>query len=137
MGDFIKASDVSLDLPKEDSPIEHWLYQALEKWGVNVQRQKEIGPYRADIYIEQDGKKIVVECDGEGFHDDKKRDNKRDKYMVDRGYLVFRFTGSEIYNKPDECALRVIEELGSVYQTKRYQDHLEELMMLEEIKSNS
>ena len=50
----------------------------------------------------------VVECDGHDFHERTKaqaaRDRQRDRRLQDAGFRVFRFTGSELFNKPMACA---------------------------------
>ena len=75
--------------------------------------QKEIGQFRVDFLFTVEGKqghlfKLVVECDGHDFHERTKeqaaKDRSRDRDLTMLGYTVIRFTGSEIYRKPAECA---------------------------------
>lgn len=95
--------------------------------------QHEIGKYRVDFlailvsYLpvdkpEEDGfevieikNEIIVECDGHKFHEktkeQAKRDKKRDRSLIDLGFNVYRFTGSEIWNDPFDCAWQVISNL--------------------------
>jgi hypothetical protein len=51
---------------------------------------------------------VVVECDGFAFHDRTKeqavRDKQRERAIVDLGYPVLRFAGSELYRDPLKCA---------------------------------
>lgn len=57
-------------------------------------------PARPDI-------NVVVECDGFAFHSDKEtftRDRQRDRALKAKGYDVFRFSGSEIFNDPVNSA---------------------------------
>lgn len=53
----------------------------------------------------------VIECDGHEFHERTKeqatRDRSRDRRLQDDGHRVFRFTGSEIYRNPLDCAREV------------------------------
>ena len=90
---------------------------------LKVEQQKEIGPYRADflctllawpVCVESS---IVVECDGHDYHERTKEqaahDKKRDRFMVARGYRVFRYTGSEIYKDAVRCADEVLDILGT------------------------
>lgn len=60
-------------------------------------------------------KEIIVECDGHEFHEKTKiqaaRDKKRDRVLQSKGYNVFRFTGSEIYNDAISCAYEVYESM--------------------------
>lgn len=55
--------------------------------------------------------RVVVEVDGHDFHERTKeqaaRDKKRDRWFQTHGYSVLRFTGSEVYADPEDCALQV------------------------------
>jgi hypothetical protein len=54
---------------------------------------------------------LFVECDGKHFHFGKakiSKDRGRQQEMMDAGYRVFRFTGSEINRNPFLCASPVI-----------------------------
>ena len=87
--------------------------------GVRIERQKEIGRYFADIYLEykssKDGLvKVVIECDGHDFHEKTKeqasKDKKRDRFMQTAGYKVLRCTGSDIVKDPSQ----IISDLYSI-----------------------
>jgi len=64
--------------------------------------------YRVDFLISVydavllEGMTFVIECDGHDFHEKTKeqarKDKKRDRDLITNGYMVMRFTGSEIYN---------------------------------------
>jgi hypothetical protein len=84
--------------------------------------------YRADLFIYltrfwTNGNtpvwaKTVVEIDGHDFHDRTKeqasRDRQRDRYLTLDGYTVIRFTGSDVYNDPYQCA----EEIHFIMSNK-------------------
>ncbi len=84
----------------------------------NVNAQIEIGPYRADFLIEAslDGGRpslrLDVECDGHDFHERTKeqaaRDRQRDRWMQAHDIAVMRFTGSEIWKDPIDCADQIL-----------------------------
>lgn len=61
--------------------------------------------------------KIAIECDGHNFHERTKeqaqRDKSRDRALQTAGYKVLRFTGSEIYRKPMDCAREVRDAVFS------------------------
>lgn len=90
-----------------------------------VYQQVTVGNYRVDILvvdatIPTDQKKprwMVVECDGHDFHERTKeqarRDKQRDRFFQSIGCKVLRFTGSEIWAKPEECADEVFDELAA------------------------
>jgi very-short-patch-repair endonuclease len=105
------------------SPIENMMHRALMyeqsayiladpiKFPI-ICTQDEIGPYRADFRLFGRGSSVVVECDGHAFHERTKeqaaRDKKRDRYMTEAGHKVLRFTGSEVYANPFECARQAL-----------------------------
>ncbi len=110
------------------SPIEEDLTGALQKFGVEVINQYPIGAYFADIYIPDD--KFVIECDGEEFHKNKERDFKRDQFMIDKGYKVMRFTGSQINKDSLGCAVKIISYLSKRYpKCEDYQEEQNRLAM--------
>lgn len=99
-----------------ESPIEETMLGAILGWidhsdaAATVSTQIEVGPYRVDILIEADGRKLVVECDGSAFHSSAEavaRDKRRDRFLVNSGFAVMRFTGREINRDPRGCAAEV------------------------------
>ncbi|MDM8098691.1 endonuclease domain-containing protein [Oceanobacillus oncorhynchi] len=68
--------------------------------------------YRVDFFIatkyKNKFKGFVIECDGHDFHEktkeQAKKDKKRDRDLMTKGYSVIRFTGSEILQDPILCA---------------------------------
>jgi very-short-patch-repair endonuclease len=83
-----------------------------------VAPQHWIGKARVDVAVCWTGsaKKVVVECDGHDFHERTKEqvstDNERDRAVQARGWLVSRFTGSDIFNHPFACSAAVMSLLG-------------------------
>jgi very-short-patch-repair endonuclease len=65
-------------------------------------------------------KKLVIECDGYTFHEKTKeqamREKKRDRSLIEAGYLVLHFTGREIFIDPYQCA-REIKKLVDKLRT--------------------
>jgi hypothetical protein len=57
-------------------------------------------------------RRLVIECDGHNFHERTKlqaeRDRSRDRAAQLEGLEVFRFTGSELWRNPVECADQVL-----------------------------
>jgi hypothetical protein len=106
-----------------ESPIETLLAVAiLRQWPDVEFRTHEAGPargwtlipqypwgkYRVDLALRNpDGYLIFIECDGKDFHsspEQVERDMVREQLMLDAGYPVVRFTGSEINHCPAACA---------------------------------
>lgn len=79
-------------------------------------QQVRLGDYRVDFYIIKPVPggiaNIIVECDGHEYHTSKEhvaRDRKRDRYFTAAGYVVLRFTGSEIFTDPYKCGYEVLK----------------------------
>lgn len=86
------------------------LYDLQSYFGIhhfNLQWQQKIGKYTVDFVIiyhpihdPSPQKKIVVECDGHDFHEKTKeqaaKDKQRDRFLAKEGYMVLRYSGSEI-----------------------------------------
>lgn len=58
-------------------------------------------------------RRLLIECDGHDFHERTKeqaaRDRARDRLAQYGGDPIFRFTGSEIWNAPYDCADEVLQ----------------------------
>lgn len=85
--------------------------------------QVKIDNYRVDFLILHrkgisDVGGVVVECDGHEFHEKTKeqaaRDKARDRHLQENGFKVFRFTGSEIWKDPLECAESALSVAHSI-----------------------
>lgn len=85
-----------------------------------------IGKYTADfvIWVPQNvmeyekcqGVNLIVEIDGREFHTAETQvahDKKRDRELQCQGWNVMRFTGSEVWSKPDLCVAQVMDFLDS------------------------
>jgi very-short-patch-repair endonuclease len=85
-----------------------------------VKAQHKVPPYRLDIVLRRgisDGRRVfesplvAVEIDGHDFHEKTKeqasRDKERDRVLQTAGYIVLRFTGSEVYRDPQKCVDQV------------------------------
>lgn len=86
-----------------------------------VEPQREIGGLHPDflirLWIQPGGAiySILVECDGHDFHEKTKeqaaRDKARDRRLLDEGFTVARFTGSEIHADPHAAGAWVLDHL--------------------------
>lgn len=80
--------------------------------------QAKIGNYKVDfvVYIDTVKNKYIIECDGHEFHEKTKEqvayDKKRERFLVNSGYKVLRYSGSEIYGKYEQ----IINELFSIFE---------------------
>lgn len=128
---------------KCESPIEQLMFLALEDlfkhfdlfcdgFIFNLEVQKEIAfgsaKYRADIYLSIGDERrrmnhnFIIECDGHEFHEKTKKqvrkDRRRERHLMQLGYRVIRFSGSEIFENPDESALEVWKIIKAVISEK-------------------
>ncbi|MHA6684475.1 endonuclease domain-containing protein [Mesorhizobium sp. A556] len=85
--------------------------------------QFKVKEYRLDFALfnrAEPSVKIAIECDGHNFHERTKeqaqRDKSRDRALQTAGYKVLRFTGSEIYRKPMDCAHEVRDAVFSAVE---------------------
>lgn len=67
---------------------------------------------------------LIIECDGHDFHEKTKKQvekrNQRDFDLKMAGYDIIHFSGSEIFNDPYGCALKVVKLIkANVGEIKR------------------
>lgn len=89
---------------KLESEIEKIFYEELSKvisdkilLEPQVNFNTICGIFRVDFYLEIDNKKVVIECDGEEFHDEG-RDHYRDSILIGGNHIdeLFRIRGKDI-----------------------------------------
>jgi len=99
------------------------LYEELERQRIPFMKQQPVDGFCVvDALVP--GVKIVIECDGDYWHrpDDKgiaRRDQKKNKYLESRGYLVFRFWESEIEEDVGKCVEK-ISDVWKKYKSQKY-----------------
>lgn len=82
--------------------------------------QAKIAGYKADFLLWFSYERVVagvaIECDGHAFHERTKeqasRDKKRDREILKAGFPVVRFSGSDIFKSPADCAEQVADLLN-------------------------
>lgn len=99
-------------------------------WQVALEPQAKVLGFRADFLVtynrvghdESSLISAVVECDGHEFHEKTKaqaqHDKKRDRKLTQAGYLILRFTGSEIFRNPEGCANEIFECVIETWQKR-------------------
>ena len=119
-----EGKDISL---VGDTPIERLYYHAFryvcekENIGLYLYPQAEIKvedkTYRVDFVLYGDilgNKKVVVECDGHEWHSSKRQiayDNQRQRDLENKGIIVIRFSGTEIFNDEIKCVYETLKRL--------------------------
>jgi len=125
--DFLSSPTSVAGGAKTESPIEAMFHRAflmlacMERVGsgkdmnIFVSAQEQVGPYRCDFALKRHDRTVLVECDGHDFHERTKeqaaRDRSRDRNLVADGFIVLRFTGSEIWANPFACAQQALDVL--------------------------
>lgn len=94
LSDLPRADRVSLARASglSGSGIESLFVARIHRLGVAVAQQVQIGPDRVDAVL---GDRLVVELDGEGFHD-RHADYVRDTRLVTAGFRVLRFDYGQV-----------------------------------------
>lgn len=98
-----------------DGPFDDCHDQAPDQLEFWITPQAKIGKYKADLLLwfrlRNALAGIAVECDGHAFHEKTKeqasKDKERDRFFLTAGFPVMRFSGSDIFNKPLDCAAEV------------------------------
>lgn len=107
----------------DDDDIEARLQNEHNTSYLIVRPQKQLPDWRPDFVIHyffygypnpvKEWRTLIVECDGHDFHERTKqqaaRDRRRDRQSQVGDTPILRFTGSEIWADPWECALEIIE----------------------------
>jgi len=110
-----RESNLWDDIPAECmTPIENTLYLHLRKicrnGRIDFTIEHSIGNYRVDALT---AKGVAFEADGKEFHQDRERDNRRDKWLLENAsrygvnlHTIIRIPGAVLWNH--EFAARVI-----------------------------
>ena len=84
-----------------------WKYlRRRQMLGHKFRRQHAIGPYIADFVCLE--KKLVIEIDGSQHLDQERYDERRSRFLQERGYWVLRFWNNEVFLQT-QAVLRAIK----------------------------
>lgn len=102
-----KLSGIAYNRKKCSNRFELALFDSLVQMGYYPLCQIKEGRYRLDFVLIENGKRIVVEADGDIFHNDK-HDRKRDNYLKKMGYHdVIRVKYSQWKENRMECVKKL------------------------------
>ena len=100
-------------LRRQMSPPEVLLWDQLRgsKLGFKVRRQHPIGPYVADFFVREAG--LVIEIDGSphDYGDRPQRDERRERYLGERGYRVLHLIASDVMKNLDGALRYIVEQV--------------------------
>lgn len=117
-----------------DSKIEMILFYALRNLGIDCVLQYPLKGIRVDIAIPQ--VKLSIECDGKDYHQDKLKDESRDRAVRIQGWEVERYSGSEIYLHSEAIAISIARRYRLIKNIDEY-DKIDDSKTAEElIKEN-
>ena len=79
-----------------------WNQLRRNQLGVHFRKQHPIGSYQADFCCAS--LKLVIEVDGADHNcgDRPQRDERRDQFMMEQGYLVLRFLSSDVLKNMEQ-----------------------------------
>lgn len=92
-----------------ETSIEQLMREELERQNELFDTQVQFKRYHVDFVLLQ--RMAVIECDGHYWHsklDVFARDRRKDEYLKNLGYQVFRFTDREIRTSPTNCLNQVL-----------------------------
>lgn len=95
---------------KGETLIESAVRKVLKRKKVKFVQELKVGKYYVDFLLPEHS--IVIECDGEYWHRSvfaQKRDLAKDKFLIERGYEVCRFTEKEIKESKGNCVGRIFQ----------------------------
>lgn len=99
----------------------------------SIECQVPIGIYIADFVFNSciQDIMIVVEIDGHEFHRTKEQrfnDYRRERFLQKEGYIVVRFTGSEVFVDSEYCLIQIEEIINKAVDiVSDHADHIFEI----------
>lgn len=101
-------NDYSLEYESDTghkNPNDYYIDNKIPMPAVGLEPQVTVGIYRVDFVL---GERLIVEIDGHESHKTKEQrylDCKRDRFLVQQGYVVIRFTASEVFLNARQCLI--------------------------------
>lgn len=102
------------------SATERMLLKSFRKYGLNPEPQYKIGNMRVDFAFTQE--KVIIEVDGPHHNEinQKLKDRRRNYFLIDDGWRVWRYKAESCYKFPDYIARKIKERLDNKYHTFKY-----------------
>ncbi len=116
----LKASRKYLRNNSTSAESELWnLLKNKQLDGRKFRRQHSIGNFIVDFYCSSD--KLIIELDGDphGDYIRIQKDEKRDKYFEDDGYVVLRFENRFAFQDPDYVIQQIRSRLRTTPSLRR------------------
>jgi len=94
----------------KDTNIEIMMENIFIEKGIKYEKQKFICGYPVDFYLPDFN--AVIECDGDYWHSServKEIDDRKNQMLINAGFKVFRFLGSDIMKSAEQCANTILQ----------------------------
>lgn len=104
------------------SPLQTKFIDACRAAGIEFDTEEQVSRYRVDCIDKS--RRLIIELDGHDYHKsktDRTADAKRDRQLHRDGYMVLRFTGTEIWSDVSTC----IKELQQTLKLMKPQQFAE------------
>jgi len=126
---WVDPYSLGVDFIRLFSPIEMAAWQALRCYG----RAPFYPQYPVNKYFLDFGNPVIkvgIECDGKEFHKDKEKDLKRDAYLHELGWSIYRISGSDCFEIVNETEYTEDYNEDFVYsaRSKHYLNTIEGLV---------
>ncbi len=82
---------------------------------IRFEQEVRIGPYRVDFLLPE--RHVVIECDGRYWHSFAQvflRDRRKNRFLAEKGYQVFRLSEAEIRKSPSSCVNHVLLSIAQI-----------------------
>ena len=105
------SQELRTHMTKEEK---HLWYDFFKKISYTVNRQKVVGNYILDFYCDE--AKIAIELDGSQHYEKqaKKKDAERDRFLLEQGITVLRYTNIEINSNFDGVCSDILRHIDSL-----------------------
>lgn len=135
-----RYEDIDYTILVTESPIERLFYitfknvireeadDPLSDINYEIKPQVEVGTHRVDFVMtcftttEQVMSVMFIELDGHEYHSTKEQktaDNKRTRALSSKADAVIRFTGTEVFQDPEQCVRESMRVLRKKHNHKR------------------
>lgn len=96
-------------ISKGPSSIEILMNEALTENRISFIPEFKVWRYHIDFALPEFS--IAIECDGEYFHTDLEKDDRRDRYLESLGWTILRFSGTRIHIDINSCLREILQTI--------------------------
>ena len=98
----LKIRSLRLSTPEEerqkiDSEFEGEIIDHLASRSIKMHAQVNFEGYKLDVVAHDGQRHLVIECDGDGYHQDYEADRQRQSFLENHGFVFYRIWASDFY----------------------------------------